>query len=418
MLCAQCEAGYSRNSSFQCTKCPPIWQNALILSSLLILFIAGAAILVRVTLASLNSEKSVVSIYCKTLMNHLHLLMLVASFDLDWPAQVKRFFESSRSVADAPSQIFSVDCFLQSAGGTARFFLQLGLYVALPLLVAGVAWLWWLCTKPRCKRKPDRTVAAVVVLLFLLHPLITTVVFQAFFCTQIDGNPRLVQQLEQVCWQGAHLLWATCLGGAGLLLWVIGVPLFTGLTLREESSRLQTLRNRVRYGFLYKGYRESAYFWEVVVMARKVLLAFISVFLQSAGIMVQALLVQALVVLFILLTSKVRPFTSPGLNFLEILSLAVLSLTVYAGLFFLAEEDASSPAFHYRKDFTLSPASKWLLFLLILVSNLFFFIVWLHSLIGALAATLVRQCPALFRCCCLCNSRARLRKIRRHLVVR
>ena len=72
-------------------------------------------------------------------------------------------------------------------------------------------------------------------------------------------------------------------------------------------------------------------------MLRKVLIAFISVFLEGTGIMVQALLVQALVVMFILLTARVRPFQNPRLNFLEMFSLAVLSITVYCGIFYLSE---------------------------------------------------------------------------------
>ena len=87
-----------------------------------------------------------------------------------------------------------------------------------------------------------------------------------------------------------HLSFAGPFGGLGLLLWVVGLPVATLLLLREVKSSLRTADTRAQFGFLYKGYKPQAYFWESVVMFRKVLVALISVFLKSYGVVVQALL--------------------------------------------------------------------------------------------------------------------------------
>lgn len=41
-----------------------------------------------------------------------------------------------------------------------------------------------------------------------------------------------------------------------------------------------------KFGFLYKGYKLDSFYWECVIMYRKVAMIFISVFLNGIGTMV------------------------------------------------------------------------------------------------------------------------------------
>ncbi len=145
------------------------------------MFVVVLVLLIKMTLASVNNRKSVLSIYVKILLNHLHLIILVASFELDWPAQVKAIFDTSKSIADAPSQMLSVDCLLDtSVSSIPRFYVYLLMYFVIPFLITATAYCVWAgCIRPRCgmKKKQDKALASVVILLFLFHPMITTVVF-------------------------------------------------------------------------------------------------------------------------------------------------------------------------------------------------------------------------------------------------
>lgn len=71
-------------------------------------------------------------------------------------------------------------------------------------------------------------------------------------------------------------------------------------------------------------------------MYRKVFIAFISIFLASYGTMTQALVLLVVIMLFIFLTLRKRPFETDHLNELEVVSLFALIITVYCGLFFLS----------------------------------------------------------------------------------
>ena len=55
----------------------------------------------------------------------------------------------------------------------------------------------------------------------------------------------------------------------------------------RNRKHLQRFDTKTKYGFLYNGYRPSAYYWELVIMYRKIVIIFIQVFLAQSGKIVQ-----------------------------------------------------------------------------------------------------------------------------------
>ena len=74
--------------------------------------VAGIVFMIRSTLAGALQRKNIQSVYIKLLMNHLQLLILTSTFDLDWPSQVIELFDTGKPVAQVSTQIISFDCFL------------------------------------------------------------------------------------------------------------------------------------------------------------------------------------------------------------------------------------------------------------------------------------------------------------------
>ena len=92
-------------------------------------------------------------------------------------------------------------------------------------------------------------------------------------------------------------------------------------------------------GFLYVGYKlDKAYYWEIVVMGRKISVVFISIFLRQFGTTVQALLASLLVVFIAIAHFHIHPFENPTLDRLEAMGLIGSYITIYCGLFFKSEE--------------------------------------------------------------------------------
>lgn len=83
--------------------------------------------------------------------------------------------------------------------------------------------------------------------------------------------------------------------GPSLFIWSLGIPATVFVLMNKEKDKLSTTMVKQKFGFLYNGYKRHNFFWEIVIMYRKIICIFIAVFLAPFGIIVQAL------VLFVLL---------------------------------------------------------------------------------------------------------------------
>lgn len=126
-----------------------------------------------------------------------------------------------------------------------------------------------------------------------------------------------------------------------IFVWGLGIPFFALTLLIKVRKRLDKDDTKLRYGFLFRGYRKEFYYWEIVIMYRKIGLIMIAVFVSDFGVVSQALIVFLLLIGFFYLNSKYKPFSTTALNDLELLSLVTSIVTVYCGLFFASEIDES-----------------------------------------------------------------------------
>jgi hypothetical protein len=122
---------------------------------------------------------------------------------------------------------------------------------------------------------------------------------------------------------------------------------------------------KAQYSFLYLGYKMSHFYWEFVILYRKLLIAFISVYLANISVHIQALSLMLVLIGSLILQAKHEPFSEPQLNELEFRSIMTSAVTIYCGLFYLSED--------------LEEVSKLGLFVLILGLNINFVCLWLTS---------------------------------------
>lgn len=85
-------------------------------------------------------------------------------------------------------------------------------------------------------------------------------------------------------------------------------------------------------------------------MFRKVAMIFITVFISSLGRIVQALAVIVLLVFYLFITIRKKPYTTRRLNELEITSLLTSATTIYSGVFFLSSRSEEDPSFTPNVD--------------------------------------------------------------------
>lgn len=126
----------------------------------------------------------------------------------------------------------------------------------------------------------------------------------------------------------------------------------------------------MKYGYLFEGYKTKVFFWEIVVVYRKILLVMLTVFLNVISSETQVLCGLLLLIASMILHVRFQPYMSPRMNRMENYSLQVTSLTMYAGMFYVTGR-------HY--DYMNTIAAKWVFMLIILVPNIVFFLHWLNE---------------------------------------
>lgn len=180
--------------------------------------------------------------------------------------------------------------------------------------------------------------------------------------------------------------------------------------MSKDKENLDTVAVKMKFGFLYNGYKRDNYGWEIIIMYRKILCLFIGVALGSKGIIVQAFVLLILLVVFYQLNGVNRPFGTRALNEVEDASLMTQIITIYCGLFFISKADPESNTFNPSKDFVLTPAFEFGLITLIIVTNIGFMALWAVKFLLTLRAMIKENYPQLYVILFLCCRRDKLIK--------
>jgi hypothetical protein len=339
-------------------------------------------LLVRSTLRSSKRIADLKSVYLKIFLNYLQLATLTASFNLSWPSFVTELLSVQDKSGDVTEQALSIDCFIQEQEEKPEF-IKLIMMAVVPFIVIVVSCLVWGAValyKRSFANVRSELSTTLLVLLFMIHPNIVKSMFSAFSCLEVDpGELWLRTDLETRCWVGDHYKFSFSVALPGLIVWGVGIPLVALCLLVKRRRSLYLASVKAQYSFLYLGYKMSHFYWEFVILYRKLLIAFISVYLANISVHVQALTVMLVILGALVLQVKYQPFSDPKLNELEFRSVLTSSVTIYCGLFYLTDD--------------LEEIMKVVLFLLIVGVNAYFLLYWLESYLFMWLVTLAQSYP-------------------------
>ena len=189
-----------------------------------------------------------------------------------------------------------------------------------------------------------------------------------------------------------------------LIVWGLGFPFTLFLLFNRQRHRLADLSIRDAYGFLFRGYKSDYYFWELTIFYRKVILIFICIFISTFGAITQALIVFLVQISFLLLNFRKKPHINEALFDLETLSIFTSTLTVYCGLFFIADAEILTD----EGNRILNENSRTFFFAVIILSNGIFFIYWLYKVLSVLKQLILSECPRTYLLFCACMNKEKL----------
>ena len=170
-----------------------------------------------------------------------------------------------------------------------------------------------------------------------MHPTLTKRTLQVFTCNEIGVGTdvkHLATDLHMRCTTAQHYGWVAAVGMPMLAGYVFGIPIMFFVALHAIRKKLSWEEVRFKYGFVYLGFKDEMYFWEITVMLRKAAIISIGVFLETAGIRLQTLCAIFVMAIAAAMHIHWKPYESPTLDKLERYSIVCAFITLYAGMFF------------------------------------------------------------------------------------
>jgi hypothetical protein len=103
----------------------------------------------------------------------------------------------------------------------------------------------------------------------------------------VDGDERIYTDLELLCYRGTYNVFSKGVALPAILVWGLGIPFFAFAILTKNKKDLNKEKVMEAFGFLYRGYKHEYYYWESIIMYRKIALIVIAVIIQNYGLITQ-----------------------------------------------------------------------------------------------------------------------------------
>lgn len=215
----------------------------------------------------------------------------IAAFDLPIPQAVTAVPDSTGQ--PVKQTLYSMDCLLTSARSALpfiyfRFMIGLVLPITYVLAYAAVSYLLDIIKKRPLK--PTILITAFIFQFVFLQPDLVLQMLSILSCRKVGSSYFMIADMNQKCYTTNFFKYGYTLILPILVLFMFGVPYLLFRLLKRNWSRLMSYPVRVKYGFLYKEYRQKIFYWEFVKMGEKLLIMFFLVyyteFIKIKGILV------------------------------------------------------------------------------------------------------------------------------------
>jgi hypothetical protein len=175
---------------------------------LLIVLVVFIVIVVAFTLSSGSGSKNKfkLNVLLRVLLNHIQMMSICVSFEMNWPEAIDSMLKSTVPVANIGTRFISLDCFIDQrnddgSGENALplIFVRLIIFTTLPVVMIIAAVIFWnirylisikgigkqskadLYERQKLReRKSSQITTTIVVMLFIIHPSIVRGIFDLF----------------------------------------------------------------------------------------------------------------------------------------------------------------------------------------------------------------------------------------------
>jgi hypothetical protein len=388
-LCAVCASGYIAGTSNTCKECPSKTSNIILIVFLTILFVLIITYIIYRTYEDAYEPKLYHSVLIKILMNYFQLMMLTSVIKVRWPEPFYDLMSIQEQIGSNTGKLLSVDCLIQTATEVDPYYInQLASFLA-PLVLGLLITLLWslislfISNKARVL-KP--LITSLVVVFFILHPGISSSALSIVSCYELEeGEYWNTDSFNIQCFTEEYGKDYYAIFVLDVVFWTIGMPVVAYVMLWKNRNQLDDPSTKAKYGFLYHGYHGERFYWEFIIMLRKLLIISVAVVMRNSTVSLQLIFVLIVLLAALALNQFYKPFELHELNRTENYSIILSIICLTSGLMI---EAGASKALHI------------FLFIVLVVSNLLFFCYFAKRVYQAVGHYLWSTCPNIARNIC------------------
>ncbi len=276
----------------------------------------------------------------KIFLSFLQITNSVTSdLDFRWPEAYKTVMSwlGLSSLDSLISNVTGTDCFSQD-----NYYFMYVAILGMPLAVGFLILFFWVLPRrsnlfcwrhysSKAKRRNAiQTWRLFLYFIFLVFPIVSSKVLRHYICDDIDGTSFLAADYRVKCFTDLWNL-TSYVSTNFILLYPIGIPVFFFVLLRYNRKKLATPDVKAQLGFLYAGYKESIWWWEIVDSLHKLFLVAVLAFFPTT---VQLPIAMAVVILYMISLLLINPYQDPSDDRLHQIAQTEIYLVILAGYLF------------------------------------------------------------------------------------
>ena len=209
----------------------------------------------------------------------------------------------------------------------------------------------------------DIVCTAWIVGYFIVHPLQVLFAASLVECGEVNGRSYLEMDVEEECYTSRWYRWQG-VNATGFFLYTVLLPacLFVTLSRRRQTGEDSPIS---AFSFILTGYTKRCWYWDFVIMVRKVLLIAASVFIER--LLYRLFVTQWIVLLSLAMNLAVHPFEYKVHHNAENTVLVTLLITLNLGLYYFRSDLISSLG---ETDYLDSDPMLYLVYIALVACNL------------------------------------------------
>ncbi|OMJ86295.1 hypothetical protein SteCoe_12207 [Stentor coeruleus] len=403
-FCHSCATNSTKVSLHKCSICPENYINALILIALIVMITLIAYYMIRTTVSSAFIPEEMYSMGIKIFVNYFQVIYLCLQYKLKWPDKVKSLTatnENDDGGSATANYFFSLKCLFNNnldddnkISEEDLFYYRVYFMMVLPILLYIGSWIYYGVLKLTTRYRYIelyRTVILIVPFL-LVYPTVLTYSLSPLACQSlINGKPEnfdehvnkedypqyLIENRNIECnfEHYKRILFAVFFG---IIIWGTAVPAYIFYQIHKKRKNLYEYEVKFEYGFLFNGYLHSRYYWEFIILSKKLIIVFLTVFMESEyDTSLQSVLVITFLIFFFILQIYFRPYFNEQLNNLEVLASLAAIITILCGIIYTASKTGSWVAYF--------------LILVIFIVNFGFIVYWAYFMSKEMVTYLINN---------------------------